>query len=172
MLGVSLVFSGVSVKAMINRLGLLNFTTVSNMSNALSMLSYSYIPPFSTVLSSSAAMWLGLVFAIPGARKRDAVEALIIQRGAEQGFGRGFLSGSLMNWKSVINIIGPVLFGSLYTYGAKRKFPGLVFFVGALSCFAAEGVVQMLPKDTFTAKKDDSGKEAAKAGPSAVHKSK
>ena len=66
-------------------------------------------------------MWLGLVFAIPGARKRDAVEALIIQRGAEQGFGRGFLSGSLMNWKSVINIIGPVLFGSLYTYGAKRK---------------------------------------------------
>jgi hypothetical protein len=95
------------------------------------------------------AMWLGLLFAIPGARKRDAVEALIMRKGAAAGFGKGFVSGSLMNWRAIINIIGPLVFGSMYTYGRARKFPGLVFFVGAFTCLAAEGVLQTLPDHLF-----------------------
>ena len=60
-----------------------------------------------------------------GGRKRDAVEALIMKRGAEQGLGRGFLSSSLFNWRAVINVCGPLLFGMLYSFGAKRRVPGL-----------------------------------------------
>ena len=58
--------------------------------------------------------YLGLLFAIPGARKRDAVESLIVKLAAEeQGFGKGFISGSLMNFRAILNIAGPYLFGQV-----------------------------------------------------------
>lgn len=47
-----------------------------------------------------------------------------MKKGAEAGYGRGFLSGSLFNWRSVINIVGPLVFGTLYAFGRKRNFPG------------------------------------------------
>ena len=31
---------------------------------------------------------MGLILTIPGARKRDAVESLIVKMGAEHGFGK------------------------------------------------------------------------------------
>jgi hypothetical protein len=55
-------------------------------------------------LAPNAAMYLGLVFTIPGARKRDAVESLIMTMGAEAGFGKGMISGSMMNFRAVINV--------------------------------------------------------------------
>jgi hypothetical protein len=108
-------------------------------------------------------MWFGLLFSIPGARKRDAIEALIMRKGAAAGFGKGFISGSLMNWRAVINIIGPLVFGNMYTFGRERKFPGLVFFVGAFTCLAAEGVLQTLPDQLFldAQKKHDAKKATA-----------
>ena len=106
--------------------------------------------------------------------------------GAEEGFGKGFLSGSLrllgfgiancvqtqltpildaafscssvgslMNWRAVINVVGPMLFGTVYNFGSKNKFPGLVFLVGAMTVLAAETTLQSLPAKIF----DDAEKE-------------
>jgi hypothetical protein len=49
-LGVALVVSGVSAKRMVETLGMKRFTTFSNFSNAVSFLSYAYVPPFSSFL--------------------------------------------------------------------------------------------------------------------------
>ena len=132
-LGVSLVFSGLLVKKMINTLGLRAFTTFSNACNGLAMFAF-----------SNSWMWLGLMLAAPGARKRDAVEAIIMKRGKEAGFGGGFISGSLMNWRAVINVVGPVLFGSCYVFGRSRGQPGLAFLVATATVAAAQGVLSTL----------------------------
>lgn len=148
-LGVALVFSGLGVKRMIGALGLRSFTTMSNVCNIVSMTLYANCPPFSYLMSADSSMWLGLLFAIPGARKRDAVEALVMKIGAQEGFGKGFISGSLMNWRAVINVVGPTLFGTMYNFGASNNFPGFVFLVASLTVVAAELTLQTLPKRLF-----------------------
>jgi MFS family permease len=49
-LGVALVVSGVNAKRMVEKLGMKTFTTFSNLSNAISFFSYSFVPPFSYML--------------------------------------------------------------------------------------------------------------------------
>jgi hypothetical protein len=60
-----------------------------------------------------------------------------------------------MNWRAIINIVGPVFFGSLYTYGRSNNYPGLVFLVAGLTCVAAEGVLRTLPTELFVEKGTD-----------------
>ena len=81
-----------------------------------------------------------LIPGAPGGRKRDAVEALIMKHGSDAGLGKGFVSGSLMNFRSIVNIVAPAFFASMYQLGVRRKTPGFVFFTGALSVVAAECV--------------------------------
>jgi len=146
--GISLILSGMTVKPMLKALGMINFTTFSNVCNILSLLCTAWVPPFSLLLSASASMWLGIVFGAPGGRKRDAAESLIMKLGAEAGFGNGFLSGAMMNFRAVINVIGPLLFGGLYARGARRGQPKLAFLAGAGTILAAEALLRTLrPKD-------------------------
>ena len=56
---------------------------------------------------------------------------MVMKNGAEAGFGKGMLSGALMNWRSVINVLGPLIVGQGYTYGRSKGRPGLVFLVMA-----------------------------------------
>ena len=37
--------------------------------------------------------YVGLLLTIPGGRKRDAVESLVVKMGAERGLGKGMISG-------------------------------------------------------------------------------
>merc|ERR1712050_390673 len=94
-----------------------NFTTVTNVANMGSLLCWS--------TANDLMMYVGLLIGIIGGRKRDAVESLIMKIGSDAGFGKGFLSGCLMNWRSVINIVGPLIVGSVYSYGKKRSQAGL-----------------------------------------------
>lgn len=144
---------------MMARLGPKLFTSVCNLCNAASMFCYSHVPPLNLLMSPGFGMWLGLVFSIPGARKRDAVEALVMKTGSDAGFGKGFISGALMNWRAVINVVGPLLFGSVYTYGSRRNFPGLAFLVAAMTCVAAQGLTQSVSAEAFS-----SGREGSKEG--------
>jgi hypothetical protein len=142
--GFTLIFGGLTVKRMIVRLGMRRFTTVANFANVCNLLLFARVGPLRRLLSPDAGMFLGVLFAAFGARKRDAVESLVMSHGAEQGFGRGFLSGSLMNWRAVVNVFGPLAFGQAYAYGVKRKNPEFVFVAAAGTVVAAELVWRTL----------------------------
>merc|ERR1712113_871507 len=93
------------------------FTTFSNACNALYFCAFARVPPFN-LFSAAAAMVIGVIVGIPGGRKRDAIESLIMKLGNGEGYGNGFISGS-MNFRAIITILGPLIFGSLYS-GARR----------------------------------------------------
>jgi hypothetical protein len=75
----------------------------------------------SSTVSTTRSMALGGIFLAPGSRKRDAVESLIMKRGTAAGFGGGFVSGAMMNWRSTINVLGPSVFGGMYAYGEIHR---------------------------------------------------
>ena len=146
--GLSLIVSGAAVKKMIGAMGMGWFTTFSNTSNALSYLIFSGMGPFSFLMEAySVRMWTGLLSAACGGRKRDAVEALIMKHGAEAGLGRGFVSGSLMNFRAIVNMVSPILFSRIYGFGLKRGRPELVFLFGALASVVAECVWQSMTNE-------------------------
>lgn len=141
--GIVLILSGLTVKKSLAFFGLVNFTTFSNVCNILNLFCNAMVPPFGW-LSSWASMYLGILFGAPGGRKRDAAESLIMQLGAKEGFGNGFISGAMNNFRAVINIIGPTLFGRIYARGAAKGKGSVVFLVGALTIVAAELALRTL----------------------------
>eukprot|EP00912_Choanoflagellata_sp_UC4_P001381 UC4_evm2s856 len=145
-LGIGLVVSGVGAKTMMKAFGPKLFTSVSNICNAVSLFCYSQVFPLNLFLGSTAGMVLGLLFSLPGARKRDAIEALVMKHGSDAGFGKGFISGALMNWR------GPLVFGSLYTYGSKKGFSGLAFLAAAMTCLGAEVLTKSISNEDFNPK--------------------
>jgi MFS family permease len=142
-LGVALITSGVGSKQMMARIGFANFTAFSNFSNITSFILYS----LSTY--NDWFMWLGLVAAIPGARKRDVVEGLIMSEGTKEGFGKGFLSASMNNWRAVVNTLGPLFFGVVYNWGQRNKRPGAIWLSVASLTFSAQCVAWTLPNSVY-----------------------
>ncbi len=138
-LGVSLILSGLTVKRMLREMGLRSFTTFCNAANTLSWLVFSGVGPLAAV-PAGWRLWLGLIPAAPGGRKRDAVEALIMKHGAAAGLGKGFISGSLMNFRAIVNTIAPAFLAQMYAWGVRTGKPGFVFFTGACSCLGAQGL--------------------------------
>jgi hypothetical protein len=124
-------------------LGLRMFTTFCNCCNISAWVLFSGVGPLSAI-SGSTRMWLGLLPGAPGGRKRDAVEALIMKHGSKADLGRGFISGSLMNFRAIVNIIAPAFFSKMYQIGVRKKSPGFVFFTGACTVLAAEMVWQSM----------------------------
>ena len=66
-------------------------TTVSNLCNAAQWMVWGVPRLFH--LSPDTAMYVGLLLTIPGGRKRDAVESLVVKMGAAKGLGKGMISG-------------------------------------------------------------------------------
>jgi hypothetical protein len=120
-LGVGLVVSGASVRKSLSTFGLRGHTTLSNVSNAAQWAVWGMPSLFG--LDPSSAMYLGLLFTIPGARKRDAVESLVNQLATEKGFGKGMISGSLMNFRAILNVLGPYMFGKAYVSTPQPSTP-------------------------------------------------
>ena len=142
-LGIALIVSGLGSKRMMSAVGFANFTAFSNLANITSFILYS----FGTF--NDWFMWLGLVAAIPGARKRDVVESLVMQEGTKAGFGKGFLSGSLMNWRAVVNTISPLFFGQVYLWGQRNNRPGSIWLAVACCTFASQCVAWSLPNSIY-----------------------
>ena len=148
--GLSLIFSGAAVKKMIAVMGMRKFTTFCNSSNALSYLIFSGMGPFSFLFNSPLKrMWLGLFAAAAGGRKRDCVEALVMKQGARAGLGRGFVSGSLMNFRAIVNVVAPILLSQVYARGARQQQPEMVFLFGALASITAETIWQSLSDEAL-----------------------
>ena len=66
---------------MINTLGLRRFTSFANAANTLNLACFARMGPLRALLSPTAGMYLGVVFMAFGARKRDAVESLVMKSG-------------------------------------------------------------------------------------------
>jgi len=142
--GIAVILSGMTVKPMLNALGLRNFTSFANLCNTLSLLFYARVPPVNAFLPVSLAMYFGVVFGAPGSNKKGGLESMVMKIGNDADFGNGFVSGCLTNLRSVINIFSPLLFGSVYAWGAKRKYPAFVFLVGAATVVVSEAVLRSL----------------------------
>lgn len=143
LMGISLIVSGTAVGGMMKSMGLRKFTTFSNMSNIAQTVAWARLPPFSLLLSDGNLMYLGLVLSAFGGRKRDAAESLIMKIGSEKEFGNGFIMGSMMNWRAVINIVSPLIFARLYArYGGRG-----VFVAGGVAVLLAELALQTLSND-------------------------
>ena len=77
-----------------------------------------------------------------------------MKKGSDAGLGRGFISGSLMNFRAIVNMIAPMFFAKMYSYGLQKKTPGFVFFVGALTVLASEGVWRSMTNEELGLNED------------------
>ena len=66
-----------------------------------------------------------------GRTQQMAVAARVTNVGAQIGFGQGALAGDRQNLHSLIKILGPMLYGSLFAAGCKMGIPALPFFFAA-----------------------------------------
>ena len=66
-----------------------------------------------------------------GRTQQMAVRARITSVGARQGFGQGALAGDCQNLHSLIKVLGPMLYGSLFAAGCRAGVPALPFFFAA-----------------------------------------
>jgi len=147
-LGLCLIAGGLLVKRSIATFGLRGHTTVSNSFNAVACLFWGGAGEIAkaTGVPTPWTMTLALLFATPGMRKRDGLEGLILRLGSRAGFGRGFISGALMNWRAAFNVVAPLVLGHAYAWGVSRahRAPYVPFLACASALIAAEVCVQTL----------------------------
>ena len=73
--------------------------------------------------SSSAQMRLAQFILMLGQRQRDGTETFITDVAVAKGFGKGECEANKMNWRSMANIIAPILYSkSFATQGVKAPF--------------------------------------------------
>jgi hypothetical protein len=86
--------------------------------------------------SSPATMDAHILVTGFGERKRDGVETMVTRLGSERGWGRGELAAAMSNFRSVANVLAPLLFGYTYAFGLRQRpsRPTLLFLVRMLVC--------------------------------------
>ena len=93
---------------------------------------------------TSAAHVLGFALTTLGERKRDGVETMITVLGKEAGFGSGELAAGLMNWRTLANVISPVLISRAFLYGQRTGRFEFMFSVMLVINVAAECFLRSL----------------------------
>lgn len=160
--GLGLVAGGIGSAKMMKSFGMRKFTTLSNLCIGVAFLAWSQAPPFNA-LSSFNSLYIGGAISFVGSRKRDCVESLIYSIGTEKGYGKGFMSGSINNFRAIVNILGPLIFGGTYAAGAERGFAALPFLIAAVSAFIAEIPHRMLTNEDLRVDKDGQPIEDSKS---------
>lgn len=159
LMGLSLIGSGMMVKKSLKTFGLKGHTTISNLMNGLTYVLWGGAKTIYETLGvpMDFTMLLAVACLVPGGRKRDAVENIVVNLGEDSGFGRGYVSGALMNFRAFINIIAPIIIGNVYAWSKQRNgnAPFLAWGICALSCIFAEGVFQTLTNEELLL--DDAG---------------
>ena len=89
-----------------------------------------------------------------------AVAARITSVGADLGFGQGALAGDRQNLHSLIKVLGPMLYGSLFAFGCQVGVPALPFYFAAAVGALAMVLVALSPTSVW---RDDEPGGAAKA---------
>ena len=120
---------GLLGKPMMQAFGQLGLTTFSNGVNCFAQI-------LGAIARSVPGMYLHVLVTGVGERKRDGVETMITKLGAERGYGRGELAAAMANFRSIANILAPLLYGYSYAFGLSRKpqWPTLLFWSRMITC--------------------------------------
>ena len=138
--GMTVIGAGCLVKQSIALLGYIGHTSMSNLSSAAQAF-------VRGTLTNTAGQYLGLFVGLPGGRKRDAVESFLTDYCLNKSaMGRGEIIAALSNFKSIAAIIGPIVLGSSYTWGARRGVVGLPFYQIGCCYLMAELLFRMAHK--------------------------
>ena len=84
-----------------------------------------------------------------GRTQQMAVAARITNVGAQIGFGQGALAGDRQNLHSLIKVLGPMLYGSLFAWGCRIGVPALPFFFSAVVGLVAWLLVLLSPRSVW-----------------------
>lgn len=123
--------------ALIGAVGLRAFTVLATLSHGGFWLCVSH--------SSRAALLATLPTILGGARSLG-VSSLLATEGARSGVPQGELAGDRANLFALLKVVGPVLYGTLYSAGARAGVPTLPFLTNAgIMLVAALLCQQLLP---------------------------
>lgn len=143
--GVAVLIGGIFGGRQIAYLGQKTHTTVSNLANFGSFVIWG-----AAKKSTSWLLFVALAVSLLGQRKRDCVESMVTDICVAGGMGKGEVSASLANFRTLPGIVGPVTMGYLYSWATSkpsvRYIPGLPFYMVAVLMLVAEGSFQMLSK--------------------------
>jgi hypothetical protein len=88
--------------------------------------------------SNGRSMRVAQLMHVFGQRQRDGVETLITDLGATKGLGRGQVESYKYNWRSISNLLAPLLYARLFGVGKARGDAGLPFVGAAVFVATAE----------------------------------
>ena len=136
--GFKILLGGIIGKQLIKYMGI---RYITSWSNAVNCLASSLL-----VMAPTWSFYIMFVLAF-GDRKRDGVESMLTDLGTEKGFGRGRIASALVNWRSIANMIAPLLFTNLYAWGVRqKKRTGNQYYASAhhISCCVLSVVAQLV----------------------------
>jgi hypothetical protein len=120
--GIKIFVGGFLGKPMMKAFGQLGLTTASNFINCIAQTL--------AIVASGPNLIYAHIFATGiGERKRDGVETLLLSEGERHGFGRGEFAAGMANFRSLANIMSPLLFAWVYNWSVSlpRRLPMLLF---------------------------------------------
>ena len=115
--GVAMFVGGNLAKTLfLPRLGGRGFTTFTNTTNLLAYLSMGSF-------KSNLMYWLSLLLLMPGINgvAGSAMKSLATQKAKQLGFGGGEYSGLYSNLRSLLYVIGPLVYTRFYAYNVQSK---------------------------------------------------
>jgi hypothetical protein len=122
-------------KFSINTLGRLGHTHSSNLFKLLGFLLWSQAP------GNPNVMMLSQLVLCLGQRQRDGVETLITDLAVKKGIGKGLAQAYKFNFRSISNLMAPLLYANLFAIGKDRRITGLPFMGAAFVSLVAELVI-------------------------------
>lgn len=75
---------------------------------------------FAYLLAPSYQITINLLLAL-GERKRDGVETRISDLGTSMGYGKGQIQAAMFNYRSIANVLAPLVLSAALNYAVKRK---------------------------------------------------
>lgn len=76
-----------------------------------------------------------------GQRQRDGTETLITDIAIKKGFGKGEVESYKMNWRSISNILAPIVYSAAFSYGKKVQKKELPFYAAIMFTILSEVVL-------------------------------
>ena len=94
-------------------------------------------------------MRIAAILLMMGFRQRDGVETMITEYGVLQGMGKGQMEAYKMNFRSIFNLIAPLIFGRVYAWGTEQQsnqwMQGSPFLASAFFVVLSEALLLTLP---------------------------
>lgn len=76
-----------------------------------------------------------------GQRQRDGVETMITEEGVARGMGKGLVESYKMNWRSVANLLAPLVYSRAFAWGQRVGRPGTPFWLAIAFTLLSELVL-------------------------------